>query len=261
MPDYQQSFVEISGCRINLLRGGRGEPLLFLHGASGGGIWHPFLDRLAERFDVIAPEHPGYGRSDTPPWLDNIADIAYFYLDFLKALEFERVHLVGLSVGGWIAAELGVRSTARLKTLTLVSAAGIHLNGVPQVDTFLQNEEQRLRDFFHDPALADRLIGQVLSPELADIALKNRFTTAKLVWQPRGYNPHLHKWLHRIDVPVLVLWGASDRLYPPAYADEFHRLIPGSRVTVIPACGHLPNIEKPDEFVNAITRFAAGAGR
>lgn len=261
MPDHKPSLVEIRGCRINLLRGGRGDPLLFLHGASGGGIWHPFLDRLAARFDVIAPEHPGWGRSDTPTWLDNISDLAYFYLDFLKALGLERVHLVGLSVGGWIAAEIAVRSTARLKTLTLVSAAGIHLKGVPQVDPFLQNEEQRLRDFFHDPALADRLIGKVLAPELADIALKNRFTTAKLIWQPRGYNPHLHKWLHRIDVPTLILWGASDRLLPPAYAEEFHRLIPGSRVTVFPACGHLPNIEKVDGFVDAVTSFAAGAGR
>jgi pimeloyl-ACP methyl ester carboxylesterase len=258
MPSHAQSTVDIRGCRINLLRGGRGEPLLFLHGASGGGIWHPFLDRLAERFDVIAPEHPGYGRSDTPEWLDNIGDLAYFYLDFLKALELQRVHVVGLSIGGWIAAELAVRSTARLKTVTLVSAAGIFVPGVPQVDTFLQNGEQRLRDFFHDQSLADKLIAQVLSPEMADVALRNRFTTAKLVWQPRGYNPHLHKWLHRIDVPTLILWGASDRLFPVAYADEFHRLIPGSRKVVIPACGHLPNIEKPNELVETISGFAAG---
>ncbi len=261
MPEHKQAFIDVRDCRINLLRGGKGEPLLFLHGASGGGIWHPFLDRLAERFDVLAPEHPGWGRSDTPPWLDNIGDLAYFYLDVLKALELQRVHLVGLSVGGWIAAEIAVRSTARLRTVTLVSAAGIHLKGVAQADPFLQTEEQRLRDFFHDPKLADRLIGQVLSPELADIALKNRFTTAKLIWQPRGYNPHLYKWLHRIDVPTLILWGASDRLLPAAYAEEFHRLIPGSRVTVFPACGHLPNIEKADEFVAAVTSFAAGAGR
>jgi pimeloyl-ACP methyl ester carboxylesterase len=140
-----------------------------------------------------------------------------------------------------------------------VSSAGIHLKGVAQVDTFLSNDEQRFRDLFHDPALADRMGGQVLSPEMADIALKNRFTTAKLVWQPRGYNPHLTKWLHRIDVPSLILWGASDRLYPPAYAEEFHRLVPGSKVVVIPACGHLPNIEKPDEFVSTITGFAGGA--
>ena len=259
MPDHTQSLIDIRGCRVNLLRGGKGAPLLFLHGAAGGGIWHPFLDRLASRFDVLAPEHPGFGRSDTPPWLDNIADVAYFYLDFLKALKLEHVHLVGLSLGGWIAAELAVRSTARLKTLTLVSSAGIHLKNVPQVDTFLSNEEQRIRDLFHDPALADRMTGQVLSPEMADIALKNRFTTAKLVWQPRAYNPHLAKWLHRIDVPTLILWGESDRLFPPAYAAEFHRLVPGSKVVVIPACGHLPNIEKPEEFVGAITGFAAGA--
>jgi pimeloyl-ACP methyl ester carboxylesterase len=260
MPEFQQSDVEIDGCRINLLRGGRGAPLLFLHGASGGGIWHPFLDQLAHRFDVIAPEHPGFGQSATPDWLDTIEDLAYFYLDVLAAMNLREVHLVGLSVGGWIAAELAVRSTARLKTLSLVSAAGIFLKGVPQADTFLQNDAQRLRDFFHDQALADRLIAQVLSPERADIALKNRFTTAKLVWQPRGYNPHLHKWLHRIDVPTLLLWGASDRLLPVPYGHEFNRLIPGSRLVVIPECGHLPNIEKPAVFVDAVAGFAAGAG-
>ena len=259
MPEPQQSFLDIRGCRINLLRGGKGPPLLFLHGGGGGGVWLPFLDQLAQRFDVLAPEHPGYGGSDTPPWLDNISDLAYFYLDVLAALKLERVHLVGHSVGGWIAAELAVRSTARLKTLTLASSAGLHLKNVPVIDAFLQSDEQGLRSFFHDQAIADRQLAQPRSPEQADIALKNRFTTAKLIWQPRGYNPHLTKWLHRIDVPTQILWGASDRLLPPAYAEEFHRLIPGSRVTVFPACGHLPNIEKADEFVGAITGFAAGA--
>lgn len=259
MPEHTQSSIAIRGCRVNVLRGGTGDVLLFLHGASGGGIWHPFLDRLAERFDVIAPEHPGFGGSETPEWLDSIADLAYFYLDFLAALELRRVHLVGLSIGGWIAAELAVRSTARLKSVTLVSSAGIFVKGVPQVDTFLQSGEERLRDFFHDQALAERLIGRILSPEMADVALKNRFTTAKLVWQPRGYNPDLHKWLHRIDVPSLILWGASDKLFPVPYAHEFNRLIPGSRLAVIPACGHLPNIEKPVEFVDTVGGFAAGA--
>jgi pimeloyl-ACP methyl ester carboxylesterase len=259
MPEHTQSFVDVRGCRIKLLRGGKGPPLLFLHGAGGGGIWLPFLDKLAQRFDVVAPEHPGFGGSDTPPWLDNIADVAYFYLDFLEALRLERVHLVGHSFGGWVAAELAVRSTARLATLTLVSSAGIHLKNVPQVDGFLLNDEERLRGMFHDPAMAERMLAQPRSPEQIDTALKNRFTTAKLSWQPRAYNPHLYKWMHRVDVPTLILWGASDRWFPPPYAEEFHRLIPGSRLAVLPACGHLPNLEKPDEFVRAITDFAAGA--
>jgi pimeloyl-ACP methyl ester carboxylesterase len=258
MPAFTESSIDVRGCKINVLRGGKGEPLLYLHGASGGGIWQDFHDKLAERFDVIAPEHPGWGKSDTPAWLDSIGDVAYFYLDFLKQLGLQRVHLVGLSVGGWIAAEIAVRATARLKSLTLVSAAGIFVKDVEQIDTFLQSDEARLRDFFHDQKLADKLIGQVLSPERADIAIKNRFTTAKLIWQPRGYNPQLSKWLHRIDVPTLLLWGASDKLQPPAIGREFNRLIPGSKFTVFPDCGHLPNIEKADEFVAAVSTFAAG---
>jgi len=258
MPTPKQSELTVHGCRINLLRAGKGEPLLYLHGASGGGIWQPFHDRLAERFDVLAPEHPGWGKSDTPDWLDTIGDLAYFYLDFLKQMDLRRVHLVGLSVGGWIAAEIAVRSTERLKSLTLVSAAGLFVKGVAQIDTFLQSDEARLRDFFHDQTLADKLIGQVLSPELADTALKNRFTTARLIWQPRGYNPHLHKWLHRIDVPTLLIWGASDKLLPPPFGQEYNRLIPGSRLVVLPECGHLPNIEKADRFVDEVSGFAGG---
>ena len=89
----------------------RRSPLLFLHGGGGAGIWLPCMARLAKKFDVIAPEHPGFGASDTPPWLDTIGDLANFYLDFLEQLDLRGVHLVGSSLGGWIAAELAVRNT------------------------------------------------------------------------------------------------------------------------------------------------------
>src|SRR5215470_7817020 len=150
--------LTLRGCTIGLMRGGAGSPLLVLHGASGAGAWLPFMAALAERHDVIVPEHPGYGLSDTPHWLDTIHDLAYFYLDFLDALDLKRVHLVGISIGGWIAAELAVRDTGRLASLTLADSAGIHLPGVPQIDTFLRNEEQRIRDFFHDQSRADEMI-------------------------------------------------------------------------------------------------------
>ena len=255
MAGHTQTTVDVGGTRIGLMRGGSGSPLLFLHGASGAGTWLPFMEKLSRRFDVLVPEHPGYGGSDTPSWLDTIHDMAYFYLDFLKAMQLDRVHLVGLSIGGWIAAELAVRSTARLATLTLVSAAGIHVKGVQQIDTFLRTDEERIRDFFHNPALAEEMIARVLKPELEDVTLKNRETTAKLVWQPRGYDPDLHKWLHRIDCPTLLLWGDSDRLFPDEYAYAYQRLIPGSKVVVLPECGHLPNIEKADRFVEEVVGF------
>src|ERR1700734_1640218 len=99
-------MVEISGAQIRLLRAGPvgAPPLVFLHGAGGHTGWMGFLDELARDFSVYAPEHPGFGRSDDPPWLDEVGDLAYFYLDFLEALGLDRVHLIGTSLGGWIAA-------------------------------------------------------------------------------------------------------------------------------------------------------------
>jgi pimeloyl-ACP methyl ester carboxylesterase len=258
MPDPTARRITLCGCSIALMRGGAGAPLLVLHGASGAGAWLPFMASLAEKFDVIVPEHPGYGSSDTPEWLDNIHDLAYFYLDFLDALDLNRVHLVGISIGGWIAAELAVRDTRRLASLTLVDAAGIHVPGVAQIDTFLRTDEQRIRDFFHDQSRADEMIARVLRPELEDVAMKNRIATAKLAWQPRGHDPHLAKWLHRIGVPALIVWGASDRLFPKDYAYAWQKLIPGSKLAIVPECGHIPHIEKPAEFVAAIAAFIDG---
>ena len=148
-----------------------------------------------------------------------------------------------------------MRNTARLASLTLVGAAGIHVKGVAKVDTFLGSDEERIRDLFHDPRNAEAMLAQLKRPEAEDIALKNRTTTAKLTWQPRGYDPHLHKWLHRIGVPTLIVWGANDRLYPKDYAFAYQRLIPGSKLMIVPDCGHLPQVEQRAVFVAALEKF------
>lgn len=255
---HREETVTINGCAIRLMRGGKGPRLLFLHGASGAGPWAPFMERLAGRFDLIVPEHPGFGGSETPDWFDNIHDLAYFYIEFLRALDLRDVHLVGLSLGGWIAAEVAVRTTSRIASLTLMSSAGIKLRGVEQIDPFLRTDEERIRDFFVDQSLADAMIARVLTPENEDINLKNRHATARVSWQPRGHDPDLHKWLHLIDVPTLILWGDQDRLFPRPYAEAFGELIPGSKVVVFEECGHLPHIEKEDAFIAEVTRFITG---
>jgi pimeloyl-ACP methyl ester carboxylesterase len=254
MADYSTSAIAIRDCRIRLMRGGAGDPLLVLHGASGAN-WQPFMQKLAQKFDVIAPEHPGFGESDTPDWLDTVHDLAYFYLDMMQELKLNAVHLVGLSLGGWIAAELAVRSTQRLASLTLAGAAGLFVAGVEQMDPFLRSDEQRLRDFFHDPGKAEEIIARALRPELEDVALKNRTMVAKLTWQPRGHDPHLAKWLHRIDVPTLLVWGDHDRMFPKEHAYAYQKLIPGAELAIVPECGHVPQIEQPDVFVAAIEAF------
>jgi pimeloyl-ACP methyl ester carboxylesterase len=255
MTDPNATSMSVRGCTIASRRAGAGRPLLLLHGASDAGQWLPYMDDLAARHDVIAPEHPGFGVSDTPAWLDTIPDLANFYLDLIDQLDLRDIDLVGHDLGGWIAAELAVRDPRRLASLTLVAAAGIHVAGVAQTDPFLRSDEQRLRDLFHDPARADEMIARVLRPELEDQNLKNQTTTARLTWQPRGYDPHLAKWLHRIALPTLLVWGGNDRLLPPAYASAWQKLIPAAQLVVIPDCGHLPHLEQRAAFAAALESF------
>ena len=256
--DHQTTRLSIRGCNISMMRRGAGRPLLYLHGGGGAGQWLPAMADLSARHDVIVPEHPGFGGSDTPSWLDTIPDLANFYLDVLDQLDLSDVDLVGFSLGGWIAAELAVRNTQRLNSLTLVDAAGINIPGVPKLDTFLITDQDLVRSLFHDPKRAEAMLADMKRPELEDLILKNRTATARLTWQPRGYDPHLAKWLHRIDVPTLIVWGANDRLFPPDYAHAWQRLIPGSRAAIIPDCGHVPQIEQRQTFVAALEGFLEG---
>jgi pimeloyl-ACP methyl ester carboxylesterase len=248
---FTDGYVEVDGCKTHLRRGGRGEPLLFLHGANGAPVVLPFMEKLAQRFDVLIPEHPGYGKSDEPEWLENIHDIAYFYLDFLKQLNLKNVTVVGSSMGGWIAMEMAVRDTSRLKSLVLSSPAGIAAPGVRAADIFLMAPEEMVRNLFVDQKLAEARLAQ---PEDIDISLKNRHTTARLAWEPRLHDPYLPKWLHRIDVPVKILWGRQDRILPVAFVDVYRKLLPKAEISILENCGHLPHAEKPDEFVEIICR-------
>lgn len=248
---FAESTVELDGCKVRLRRGGSGEPLLFLHGASGAPVILPFMEKLAARFDVLVLEHPGYGMSDEPEWLENIHDVAYFYLDFLKHLKLSGVTLVGSSMGGWIAMEMAVRDTSRLKSLVLVSPAGIAAPGVQPADIFLMAPEDVVRNLFFDEKLAQARLAQ---PEDVDLSLKNRHTTARLAWEPRLHDPFLPKWLHRIDVPVKIIWGREDRILPVGFVGSYRKLFPKAQIEILENCGHLPHVEKADAFVEIVCR-------
>lgn len=256
--EVPRQTVQIDGCTVSYLRAGSGPPLLFLHGSAGIARWLPWMQRLAASYDVIAPDHPGWGRSDVPGWLDNIHDLAYFYLDFLRTLGLERVHLVGHSIGGWLGCEIAVRDTSSLTSLTLVAPAGLRAQGVQMFDIFLASAETGLRAAYNDQAYVEQLLAQPVSDEQMDINLRNRYATARVGWQPRLFDPHLHKWLHRIDVPTLVIWGADDRIVPVAHSVEFTSRIPGAREATIPACGHVPQVERQDAFVELLETFLRG---
>jgi pimeloyl-ACP methyl ester carboxylesterase len=255
---FSESYVELDGCRVRLRRGGSGKPLVYLHGANGAPVVFPFMEALAGRFDVLVPEHPGFGLSDEPEWLENIHDLAYFYLGFLRELGLRDACVVGSSIGGWLALEMAVRATARIGSLVLVGPCGIAVPGIEPADIFLWSPEELADNLFHDPAFAAQMLAQPMTPELLDVSLKNRHTTARLAWEPRLHDPFLAKWLHRIDVPVQIVWGENDRLLPVAYADEFRKRLPRADVRIVPRCGHLPQVERPAEFCDIVFGFASG---
>jgi pimeloyl-ACP methyl ester carboxylesterase len=199
------------------------------------------------------PDHPGFGRSETPPWLQSIHDLAYFYLQYLDELGVEKVDVVSHSLGAWIALEMAVRNCNALRTLTLISAAGIHLKGVKRGDLFMRAPDVVLRGMVASPELAEELVKRVAADQ--EIELKNRYGIARVGWHPPMYNPELAKWLHRVACPVQIIWGREDAMLPLEYAHELKRLIAGARLEVLSGCGHLPHLEQPKQTASAILSF------
>ena len=211
--------------------------------------------RWRRNFDVIAPDHPGFGASEVPGWIDDVSDLAYLYLDAIEVLGLSGVHVVGQSLGGWIALEIAVRSTERLRSLSLISAAGIHVKGVPKADIFMIDPEEKARLAFADSSIGEEAAQRAAADKYCDLAILNRIASARFGWQPRFFNPRLERWLHRVRVPTHVIWGDGDRIIPKAYAEAFHRLIPGSTLTIIPNAGHLPHVERAPAVAQALQTF------
>jgi pimeloyl-ACP methyl ester carboxylesterase len=254
----QLTELKVHDVEIHLHRAGHGPTVLFLHGAGGVPQWLPFFDRLAEHHALLVPEHPGFGRSDDPGWIRSVPDLAMFYLDLIEEADLQNIHLVGNSLGGWLAAEMLIRDRSRFRDVVLLAPAGIRVKGVPPGDNFIWGPEEAIRNLYHDQIFADRILTVLPDEAQMDVLLRNRFTAAKFGWQPRWLNPDLEKWLHRVKVPALVVWGRDDKLLPPAYAALWGKRLPDARVVMLEACGHLPHVEHAEAVARHISEFWQG---
>lgn len=256
-----EEYLEVPGGRVHLFRAGSGEPVLFLHAAGGAGTWPEFHARLAERFDVIAPDHPGFGKSDDFPEADGVDDLVYHYLDVLDALGLDSVHLAGASFGGWIAAELAVHSPHRLRSLVLLSAAGLRLPEHPVTDIFLTPPAKLPGVLFHSPPAADGG-GDTAAPDIDAVLAAYRETTslARFSWVPYLSDPKLERRLRRVTVPTLVVAPDDDRLIPVEHAKRYAERIPGARYAEVAECGHAMYFEKPAEFAEIVASFLSEQG-
>ena len=242
---------------LEILRRGAGRPLVVLHGLAPLDPKAPVLDLLAAHAEVIAPTHPGFGHAPRPNDFDTVYDLVHLYLDLLERLPYEKVTLMGLSFGGWLAAEIAAIGPHRLEKLILVDAVGIKVSDreTPDIlDVFNTAPATVERRRWHD---AEKWATDydAMSDDALVAHARNRDALCLYAWHPYMHNPQLKRWLSRIAVPTLVLWGESDGIVKPAYGRAYSALIPGARFEVIEAAGHHPEIEQPAAFAERVVAF------
>ena len=255
--------IDLGGIAVETMILGNGPPLLFLHGGDYVAQNRPFLDRLARRWRVVAPRHPGFGATPRPSWFRTVHDIAYLYLDLLDRLALTDTLLVGSSFGAWIALELAVRSEARLGRLALIDSLGVKLGGREErdiADIYALPAEEVLRRLFVEPVKIVPDYAKLDDGELLSIA-RDREATALYGWRPYMHDPALAHWLHRITRPALVLWGEADGIVTPAYGERLAAALPNARFERIAQAAHYPQIEQPEKVAAAIERFASKEDR
>jgi len=247
---------------IQIHEAGSGQPTLFLHGDLLPPAPYPWMDQLAVDRHLLAPQHPGFGKSTGLEHLDDVADLTIYYLDFLDALEIEACDLIGESFGGLLAAELAALAPHRVRRLALVAPFGLWLDDLPTTDVFALPALDLHQLCWSDPAST---IAREFAPDADDEAQQWRRSierarslaaAGKFLWPIPDKG--LRKRIHRITAPTLLLWGDRDRIIPPGYAAMFQQNIRSSELVFVAQAGHFPLLEQSTESLAAIRRFLSG---
>jgi pimeloyl-ACP methyl ester carboxylesterase len=248
-----------SGLSVHYYRAGRGEPLLYLHHLLGIIGFEAALARLAESFDVIAPYAPGWGpaKDDLPSVDPGPLDLALHHRDVLDELGVERAHVVGISIGAWMSAELAVLAPQRVRKLVLVNPLGIWLEEARGADPFAQHPGQPSEILFSDPSMRRRFLFEGRDKLDAHVEeLLNLRAAAKFLWPIPDTG--VARRLPRIKAPTLVVTSGKDAIVPAVHGPAWQRLIPGAGLATIEGAGHLAELEQPDGFVGVVREFLLG---
>jgi pimeloyl-ACP methyl ester carboxylesterase len=250
----------IGSGHVNVFRHGTGRPVVVLHGAGGAGAWNPYLERLSRHFDVIAPDHPGFGLSDELPEITSMAQLVDHYVSLVDQLGLDRFDLVGASFGGWLAAELASTVPNRIEHLVLQAPAGLHVPDAPPANLLAMTPEQIVRALFFDSAIADAALSAPPTPEAAAQAARDGAAFARFAGTGAAFlhNPELPARLSKITAPTLVLAAEDDRIIPRQHSEAYAAAIAGSVFRVVPRIGHALYQERPDDVADEVIGFLAG---
>ncbi|HEY3920312.1 MAG TPA: alpha/beta hydrolase [Stellaceae bacterium] len=256
-----EALIAVGDAEIEVARRGTGQPLLFLPGEDMLEAESAFVAGLAERFEVIIPSPPGFGRSSRPDWLTAPSDVAYLLLSLLKKLGLGRVPAIGCSLGGWIAAEMAIKDDACFARLVLIAPYGVKLGRPSErdfVDLWQLPPQKREALKWRDSEKGKRDMAAMGDDELGRLT-RNLESFARFGWEPYLHNPKLKHLLYRVAAPTLLLWGEEDGIAGADYARGYAKLIPGARVMTIADAAHYPHLEQPDAVLRHVSPFLAGA--
>lgn len=252
MSKFTREFHNVDGVKTAVYTAGKGEPLVFFHGA-GTVDGHDFAEPWADKFRVIVPYHPGFGESGDDPTFTDLHDYVMHYLKLFDALKLDRFHLVGLSLGGYLAATFASEHGHRVKKLALIAPAGMLDEQHPILDFLaVPGEEVPGLLVSNFEVLKKRLPAK---PDLDFIGERYResATTARLLWE-HPLNPKFMRHLHRITMPTMIVWGDEDKIIPVQQTETWRKFVPAADIKIYKGAGHLVHLEKP-EAVDAIGKF------
>jgi len=252
-------MIQIDQTELTVTDLGSGRPVLLLHGGGGPLTVAPFAELLASTHSarVITPTHPGFAGTPRTEGMRTVRDLAALYVDLIARLDLRDVTVVGNSIGGWIAAEMGLLDTSRVGRLVLVDAVGIQVEGHPIIDFFSLTPRQIAEASYHDP---DRfgIDPTKLPPDAQKAMAANRAALTSYCGAAMS-DPTLIERLAAVTRPVLVLWGDADRIVDADYGRAWARAIPGAQFELLTETGHLPQLETPQKLLSKIWTFASGA--
>ena len=252
MGKFAREAYTVNGVKTVVYTAGSGDPLVFFHG--GGTVdGFDFAEAWAERFKVILPYHPGFGESDDDPTYTDLHDYVMHYLELFDALQLDRFNLVGLSFGGCLAARFASEHGHRVKKLGLIAPYGMIDPMNPALDILAVPGEQI-------PGLLVSNMDVILKrlPEKPDLDFigdryREATTLARLLWERPG-DPKFMRYLHRIKMPTMIVWGDEDKIIPAGQAETWRRFIPNADIRIFRGAGHLVHLERR-EAVDALGSF------
>jgi pimeloyl-ACP methyl ester carboxylesterase len=257
---FTTELVPVGQTALHLLKGGSGPPCLVLHGIEGHEGWLAFHESLAERAMVLAPSHPGYGHTECPAWMASVQHQAVFYNWFVQEAGLDSVDLVGVGVGGWIAAYMAVMCPSQLRHLVLVDATGIRPETAEILDVFVLPWREIIERGFYDSSTSpeyQRIYAATPIAEFGGIREAGRTMSMRMCFRPYMYDPALPGMLGKVRVPTLIVWGKQDQIVPVECASLYQRAIPGATLRIVDRCGHFAHLEQPEQLASIVSEFVA----